>query len=157
VRKCKGTKRLKRAGSFVELALLFFYRNRYEEAMPEKELLEQFNVSLCEFDSSQWSRDGFLDPVNRVVYINRDLPAERRLKVLLHELGHLEHNPKHYERLREKYEAQANRNMIHELLKNENLDDFNYIHFMEKYNLTTICDETFVKNEYLKLKEIEKC
>ena len=119
--------------------------------MPEKELLEQFNVSLCEFDSSQWPRDGFLDPVNRVVYINRDLSAERRLKVLLHELGHLEHNPKHYERLREKYEAQANRNMIHELLKNENLDDFNYIHFMEKYNLTTICDETFVKHEYLKL------
>ena len=73
--------------------------------MPEKELLEQFNVSLCEFDSSQWPRDGFLDPVNRVVYINRDLAAERRLKVLLHELGHLEHNPKHYERLREKYEA----------------------------------------------------
>jgi len=154
VRKCKGTKRLKRASSFVELALLFFYRNWYEEAMPEKELLEQFNVSLCEFDSSQWSRDGFLDPVNRVVYINRDLPAERRLKVLLHELGHLEHNPKHYERLREKYEAQANRNMIHELIKKENLDDFNYIRFMEKYNLTTICDETFVKDEYLKLKEI---
>lgn len=122
--------------------------------MSEKELLEQFNVSLCEFDSSQWPRDGFLDSVNRVVYINRDLPAERRLKVLLHELGHLEHNSKHYERLHEKYEAQANRNMIHELLKNENLDDFNYLHFMEKYNLTTICDETFVKHEYLKLKEI---
>ena len=119
--------------------------------MTEKELLERFNVSICEFDSSQWPRDGFLDPVNRVVYINKDLPAERRLKVLLHELGHLEHNPKHYERLREKYEAQANRNMIHELLKNENLDDFNYIHFMEKYNLTTICDGTFVKNEYLKM------
>lgn len=119
--------------------------------MPEKELLEQFNVSLCEFDSSQWSRDGFLDPVNRVVYINKDLAPEIRLKVLLHELGHLEHDPKHYERLREKYEAQANRNMIHELLKSENLDDFNYLHFMEKYNLTTICDETFVKNEYLKM------
>lgn len=125
--------------------------------MPEKELLEQFDVSLCEFDSSQWPRDGFLDPVNRVVYINRDLPTEIRLKVLLHELGHLEHDPKHYERLREKYETQANRIMIHELLKNENLDDFNYLHFMEKYNLTTICDETFVKDEYLKLKEIEKC
>ena len=122
--------------------------------MTETELLEQFDVSLCEFDSSQWPRDGFLDPVNRVIYINRDLPIEIRLKVLLHELGHLEHDPKHYERLREKFEAQANRTMIHELLKNENLDDFNYIHFMEKYNLTTICDETFVKNEYLKLKEI---
>ncbi len=121
--------------------------------MNESELLEQFGVSLCEFSSIQWPRDGFLDPVNRVVYINRDLPTERRLKVLLHELGHLEHDPKHYERLREKYEAQANRNMIHELLKNENLDNFNYIHFMEKYNLTTICDETFVKNEYLKLIE----
>lgn len=62
--------------------------------------------------------------------------------------------PKHYERLREKYEAQANRNMIRGLLKNESLDDFNYVRFMKKYNLTTICDETFVKNEYLKLKEI---
>lgn len=121
--------------------------------MNESELLEQFGVSLCEFSSSQWTRDGFLDPVNRVVYINRDLPTERRLKVLLHELGHLEHDPKRYERLREKYEAQANRNMIHELLKNENLDDFNYIHFMKKYNLTTICDEAFVKNEYLKIIE----
>lgn len=121
----------------------------------EKELLEQFNVSLCEFDSSQWSRDGFLDPVNRVVYINKDLDPEIRLKVILHELGHLEQNSKDYERLREKYEVQANRIMIHELLKNENLDDFNYLHFMEKYNLTTICDETFVKDEYLKLKEIE--
>lgn len=125
--------------------------------MTENELLEQFDVSLCEFDSSQWPRDGFLDPVNRVIYINRDLPIEIRLKVLLHELGHLEHDPKHYDRLREKFEAQANRTMIHELLKNENLDDFNYLHFMEKYNLTTICDETFVKDEYLKLKEIEKC
>lgn len=117
----------------------------------EKELLEQFNVSLCEFDSSQWPRDGFLDSVNRVVYINRDLPTERRFKVLLHELGHLEHDPKHYERLREKYEAQADRNMIRGLLENENLDDFNYVRFMKKYNLTTICDETFVKHEYLKL------
>lgn len=125
--------------------------------MTESELLEQFGVSICEFDSSQWPRNGFLDPINRVVYINKDLDPEIRLKVILHELGHLEHNSKDYERLREKFEVQANRSMIHELLKNENLDDFNYLHFMEKYNLTTICDETFVKNEYLKLKENEKC
>ena len=125
--------------------------------MPEKELLKQFGVSICEFSSSEWPRNGFIDPINRVVYINKDLDPEIRLKVILHELGHLEHNSKDYERLREKYEAQANRNMIHELLKNESLDDFNYVRFMKKYNLTTICDETFVKNEYLKLKEIEKC
>lgn len=125
--------------------------------MTEKELLEQFNISICEFDSSQWSRNGFIDPINRVVYINGDLDQDTRLKVILHELGHLEQNSKDYERMREKFEVQANRSMIHELLKNENLDDFNYLHFMEKYNLTTICDETFVKNEYLKLKETEKC
>lgn len=123
--------------------------------MTESELLEQFNVSLCEFSSNEWPRNGFLDPLNRVVYINRDLDQDTRLKVILHEIGHsLELNSKDYERLREKFEVQANRIMIHELLKNENLDDFNYIHFMEKYNLTTICDETFVKDEYLKLKEI---
>lgn len=117
----------------------------------EKELLEQFNISICEFDSSQWSRNGFIDPINRVVYINGDLDQDTRLKVILHELGHLEQNSKDYERMREKFEVQANRSMIHELLKNENLDDFNYLHFMEKYNLTTICDETFVKDEYLKM------
>lgn len=125
--------------------------------MTESELLERFNVSICEFDSSQWPRNGFIDHINRVVYINKDLAPEIRLKVIFHELGHLEHNSKDYERMREKFEVQANRSMIHELLKNENLDDFNYLHFMEKYNLTTICDETFVKNEYLKLKEIKKC
>lgn len=125
--------------------------------MTENELLEQFNVSLCEFSSNEWSRNGFLDPINRVVYINGDLPPDTRLKVILHELGHLEQNSKDYERLREKYEAQANRDMIRGLLKNESLDDFNYVRFMKKYNLTTICDETFVKDEYLKLKEIEKC
>ena len=117
----------------------------------EKELLEQFGVSICEFDSSQWPRDGFLDPVNRVVYINRDLPAESRLKVILHELGHLGHNPKQYERLREKYEAQANRDMIRGLLKNESLDDFNYVRFMERYNLKTIANETMVIDEYKSL------
>lgn len=125
--------------------------------MTEKELLERFNVSICEFDSSQWPRNGFLDPINRVVYINEDLAPDTRLKVILHELGHLEHNSKDYERLREKYEAHANRDMIRGLLENESLDDFNYVRFMKKYNLTTICDETFVKDEYLKLKEIEKC
>lgn len=117
----------------------------------EKELLEQFNVSICEFSSSQWSRNGFLDPINRVVYINEDLDQDTRLKVILHELGHLEHNSKDYERLREKYEVQANRIMIHELLKNENLDDFNYVRFMERYNLKTIANETMVIDEYKSL------
>ena len=119
--------------------------------MTENELLEQFNVSLCEFDSSQWPRIVFIDPINWVVYINGYLDQDTRLKVILHEIGHLEQNSKDYERLREKYEAQANRNMIHELLKNENLDDFNYVRFMERYNLKTIANETMVIDEYKSL------
>lgn len=119
--------------------------------MTESELLEQFNVSICEFSSLEWPRNGFLDPINRVVYINGDLSPDTRLKVILHELGHLEHNSKDYERLREKYEAQANRDMIRGLLKNENLDDFNYVRFMERYNLKTIANETMVIDEYKSL------
>lgn len=125
--------------------------------MPEKELLEQFNVSLCEFDSSQWPRDGFLDPVNRVVYINRDLPTERRFKVILHELGHLEHDPKHYERLREKYEAQANRNMIHELLvdylKSTDIYDFNWVRFAAQYDISTTWGEAMIQDEFRKIQQ----
>ena len=69
--------------------------------MTEKELLEQFNVSICEFSSHEWPRNGFIDPINRVVYITGDLAPETRLKVILHELGPGEHNTKDYARLRE--------------------------------------------------------
>lgn len=125
--------------------------------MNESELLEQFNVSICEFDSSQWPRDGFLDPVNRVVYINGDLPTERRLKVILHEIGHLEHNSKDYERLREKYEAQANRNMIHELLvdylKSTDIYDFNWVRFAAQYDISTTWGEAMIQDEFRKIQQ----
>lgn len=125
--------------------------------MPEKELLEQFDVSLCEFDSSQWPRNGFLDPINRVVYINKDLAPEIRLKVILHELGHLEHNSKDYERLREKYEAQANRNMIHELLvdylKSTDIYDFNWVRFAAQYDISTTWGEAMIQDEFRKIQQ----
>lgn len=123
----------------------------------EKELLEQFNVSLCEFSSNEWSRDGFLDPVNRVVYINRDLAPEIRLKVILHELGHLEQDSKDYERLREKYEAQANRNMIHELLvdylKSTDIYDFNWVRFAAQYDISTTWGEAMIQDEFRKIQQ----
>ena len=125
--------------------------------MTESELLEQFNVSICEFDSSQWSRNGFIDPINRVVYINGDLPPETRLKVILHELGHLEHNSKDYERLREKYEAQANRNMIHELLvdylKSTDIYDFNWVRFAAQYDISTTWGEAMIQDEFRKIQQ----
>lgn len=125
--------------------------------MTETELLEQFDVSLCEFDSSQWSRNGFIDPINRVVYINKDLAPEIRLKVILHELGHLEHNSKDYERMREKYEAQANRNMIHELLvdylKSTDIYDFNWVRFAAQYDISTTWGETMIQDEFRKIQQ----
>lgn len=125
--------------------------------MTESELLEQFDVSLCEFDSSQWSRNGFLDPINRVVYINKDLAPEIRLKVILHELGHLEHNSKDYERMREKYEAQANRNMIHELLvdylKSTDIYDFNWVRFAAQYGISTTWGEAMIQDEFRKIQQ----
>lgn len=123
----------------------------------EKELLEQFNVSLCEFSSNEWSRNGFIDTINRVVYINGDLPPDTRLKVILHELGHLEHNSKDYERLREKYEAQANRNMIHELLvdylKSTDIYDFNWVRFAAQYDISTTWGEAMIQDEFRKIQQ----
>lgn len=125
--------------------------------MTESELLEQFNVSVCEFSSSQWSRNGFIDPINRVVYINKDLAPEIRLKVILHELGHLEHNSKDYERMREKYEAQANRNMIHELLvdylKTTDIYDFNWVRFAAQYDISTTWGEAMIQDEFRKIQQ----
>lgn len=125
--------------------------------MTESELLEQFDVSLCEFSSNEWPRNGFLDPINRVVYINKDLAPEIRLKVILHELGHLEHNSKDYERLHEKYEAQANRNMIHELLvdylKSTDIYDFNWVRFAAQYDISTTWGEAMIQDEFRKIQQ----
>lgn len=125
--------------------------------MTENELLEQFDVSLCEFDSSQWSRNGFIDPINRVVYINGDLDQDTRLKVILHEIGHLEHDSKNYERMREKYEAQANRNMIHELLvdylKTTDIYDFNWVRFAAQYDISTTWGEAMIQDEFRKIQQ----
>lgn len=125
--------------------------------MTENELLEQFNVSICEFSSHEWPRDGFIDPINRVVYINKDLAPEIRLKVILHELGHLEHNSKDYERMREKYEAQANRNMIHELLvdylKSTDIYDFNWVRFAAQYDISTTWGEAMIQDEFRKIQQ----
>lgn len=125
--------------------------------MTENELLEQFDVSLCEFDSSQWPRNGFIDTINRVVYINGDLDQDTRLKVILHEIGHLEHNSKDYERMREKYEAQANRNMIHELLvdylKSTDIYDFNWVRFAAQYDISTTWGEAMIQDEFRKIQQ----
>ena len=118
----------------------------------DKELLEQYQVSLQTFEPDQWYGRGFYDAETRTIYLNSSLSYKERYQVLLHELGHREHLPCSYQANREKCELQANRNMIHHLLEAElrELDDvsnFNYVRFMETYKLKTIADEAMVKEE----------
>lgn len=72
--------------------------------------------------------------------IDINLSEQDQKQFALHELGHKEHIPVQYEVNRELCELQADRSMIHHLLEEElktmdDVSEFNYIHFMERYNL----------------------
>ena len=122
-------------------------------------------MSLCYFYGSEWHSPGFFNPALKVLAIDINLSEQDQKQVALHELGHQEHSPVQYEINRELCELQADRSMIHHLLEEElkTLDDvseFNYIHFMERYNLKTIANETMVIDEYKsfinEVKDMEK-
>lgn len=124
--------------------------------MTIEELVDSYGVTLAYFDNDLWPRPGIYIDEIKVIFVNKALSEEAMRKVIYHELGHIEHDSNQYERRHEEYELQANRNMIHHLLKEElQIDDdhksFNYVHFMEKHNLKTIADETMVINEYYNL------
>jgi hypothetical protein len=122
------------------------------------EIVKQYNIKLCEYPPSLWDRAGFYYAPLRTVYINSALSEKEKKKVIYHELGHLEHDASQYDRRRELFEIQANRKMIQSILKEElseydeeEIKSFNYVHFMEKYDLITTLDEELVKEEFLKL------
>ena len=124
--------------------------------MTVRELCAQEGVNLCYFDGTGWHSPGFFNPTLKLLAIDINLSEQDQKQVALHELGHKEHTPVQYEVNRELCELQADRSMIHHLLEEElkTLDDvseFNYIHFMERYNLKTIANETMVIDEYKSL------
>lgn len=124
--------------------------------MTVKELCALESVSLCYFDGSEWHSPGFFNPALKVLAIDINLSEQDQKQVALHELGHKEHTPVQYEVNRELCELQADRSMIHHLLEEElktmdDVSEFNYIHFMERYNLKTIANETMVIDEYRSL------
>ena len=124
--------------------------------MTVKELCSLEGVSLCYFDGSEWHSPGFFNPALNVLAIDINLSEQDQKQVALHELGHKEHTPVQYEVNRELCELQADRSMIHHLLEEElktmdDVSEFNYIHFMERYNLKTIANETMVIDEYKSL------
>lgn len=126
--------------------------------MTINEIVKQYNIKLCEYPPNLWDRAGFYYAPLRTVYINSALSEKEKKKVIYHELGHLNHDTSQYDRRRELFEIQANREMIHSILKEElsvcdkdDIKNFNYVRFMEKYDLVTTLDEELVKEEFLKL------
>lgn len=126
--------------------------------MTEKELSQKFDIRISVFDNQEMEdeEEAFYIPELRTIFISDKIADEDRVKVILHELGHQGHLPHLYQIFREKYELQANRNMIYHLLKEEleeceDSSEFNYLVFMEKHNLKTIADEAMIKEEYWNL------
>lgn len=126
--------------------------------MTISEIVKQYNIKLCEYPPNLWDRAGFYYAPLRTVYINSALSEKEKKKVIYHELGHLNHDTSQYDRRRELFEIQANREMIRSILKEElsacdkdDVKNFNYVRFMEKYDLVTTLDEELVKEEFLKL------
>ena len=121
--------------------------------MSIEEICKKHGVRIEYFDKDLWNRNGIYIDEIKVVFVSKDLAPEKQKQVILHELGHLEHTKEEYHNAILRCENEANRNMIHHLLVDalENLDDpayFNYLKFMEYYNLKTTTEEVMVKEEY---------
>ncbi|EKS17010.1 ImmA/IrrE family metallo-endopeptidase [Streptococcus sp. F0441] len=124
--------------------------------MTEKEFSQNLGIGIEIFEDGLFPEEAFYIPALKTMFLSDAISDEKRVQVALHEIGHRNHAPDTYRLFREKCELEANRNMIHHLMKAEldiaeDANAFNYLVFMEKYNLKTIADETMVKEEYLAL------
>nr|DAS59811.1 MAG TPA: IrrE protein [Caudoviricetes sp.] len=124
--------------------------------MTEKEFSQNLGIDIEIFEDGLFPDEAFYIPALQTMFLSDAISDEKRVQVALHEIGHKNHAPDTYRIFREKCELEANRNMIHHLIKAEldiaeDTTTFNYLVFMEKYNLKTIADETMVKEEYLAL------
>jgi len=113
-------------------------------------------TQIAYFDGRDSGIKGVYNKPFDTVFVNAYLNEIEMKKVTYHELGHKNHTADEYERNCERCELQANRNMIHHLMKEElsdydDIKEFNYAHFMEKYKLETITDEVMIQDEFHKL------
>lgn len=124
--------------------------------MSIEDICKKYGIKIEYFDKELWNRNGIYIDEIKVVFVSKDLAPDKQKQVILHELGHINHTESEYKNAKIKCENEADRNMIHHLLEDaldqlENPSDFNYLQFMEKYNLKTTTDEVMVKEEYLAL------
>ncbi|WP_421426021.1 ImmA/IrrE family metallo-endopeptidase [Streptococcus suis] len=119
---------------------------------PESVCAER-GIDLVYFDGRDTDKKGIYNKQANMIVVDVYLDDIEKKKVIYHEMGHKDHDPSQYDRRREQYELQADRNMIHYLVKEElalmdDISEFNYVRFMEKYDLKTTVNETMVIEEY---------
>ena len=119
------------------------------------ELLDEYQVTLYLFPENIWERRGFYFPDERIIYVNRDLSIEEREEVILHELGHINHDPANYKRMLYKYENEADRFMIRNLISEElsqyEASEFNWLQFAERHKISTTWGEDMIQEEFYRL------
>lgn len=102
-----------------------------------------------------WERRGFYFPDERIIYVNRDLSIEEREEVILHELGHINHDPANYKRMLYKYENEADRFMIRNLISEElaqyEVSEFNWLQFAKRHKISTTWGEDMIQEEFYRL------
>lgn len=60
--------------------------------MTEKEILKDHDITVHTFNGDLLPDEvGFYDPITKTAFISDKLNKRERMKVLLHELGHLDH------------------------------------------------------------------
>ncbi|HEK9820584.1 TPA: ImmA/IrrE family metallo-endopeptidase, partial [Streptococcus equi subsp. equi] len=124
--------------------------------MTPETVCQEKGIDLVYFDGRGTNTPGMFNKKHNVIAIDTYLDGTYKHKVIYHELGHREHTASYYKLNKEKAELQADRCMIHHLLREElsywdNVEEFNYVRFMQQYDLTSFVDEVMVKEEYYNL------
>ncbi|MGT2812890.1 ImmA/IrrE family metallo-endopeptidase [Streptococcus minor] len=118
----------------------------------DKEFLKENNIGLCLFEEQLWKRDGFYIPGIRTIFIKNNLTDDDKHKVLLHELGHIHHDPIKYQRLLLQYENQADRFMVKRLIEEEltqyEPSDFNWLQFANRHKISTSWGQEMIQEEF---------
>lgn len=121
--------------------------------MSIEEICKKHGVRIEYFDKDLWNRNGIYIDEIKVVFVSKDLTPDKQKQIILHELGHIGQTENEYQNALIRCENEANRNMIHHLLVDAlgEIDDpkeFDYLKFMEYYNLKTTTEEVMVMEEY---------
>ena len=123
--------------------------------MSIEEICDLHGVQIAYFDKELWHRHGIYVDEIKIVFVNKALSSDAQKRVILHELGHLNHSEANYTNNPIKCENEANRAMIHALLREEleqtDKEDFNYLKFMERHKLKSVTDELMVIDEFYRL------